>query len=435
MSNPEFKRNLWLSFSTHRLIGMPALLLLTFLAAALADQQNRVAESLFSASIALFIFIVWLWGARNANASIVDELRDKTWDQQRMSALDPWTMTWGKLFGSTSFNWYGGLMCLVVIAASGIAAGKPDVLPLMLTLCASGVLLHAALIALNLHTSQFEARIIQRGGMGWLAIIFVLMVLPGFTHGDHKSITWWGMDFDRTMFLLDTSLLFAACAIFAAWRVVCNALQVRTLPWAWPMFACILAVYFAGFMQDTSRIQPLWLTGLFVSVSMTYAALLTEPNTLLRWRKLRLLKERRDMRGWLEHMPLWPATLVLSFLFALLVWLTSQDVYAAYGSVDYLHPQQAFTLALMLLRDACILLFFAFAPNSKRAVAAAMLYLLVLNILLPFLAGVAGLHALRYFFLPFDAAYPPWSSVLVMAIHAAIAIGLVNWRLRTAEQQ
>jgi hypothetical protein len=435
MSNPEFKRNLWLSFSTHRLIGMPALLLLTFLAAALADQQNKVAESLFTASIALFIFIVWLWGARNANATIVDELRDKTWDQQRMSALDPWTMTWGKLFGSTSFNWYGGLMCLVVIAASGIAAGKPDVLPVMLTLCAFGVLLHAALIALNLHTSQFEARIIQRGGMGWLAIIFVLMVLPGFTYGNRKAIIWWGMDFDRTMFLLDTSLLFAACAIFAAWRVVCNALQVRTLPWAWPVFACILAVYFAGLMQDTSRIQPLWLTGLFVSVAMTYAALLTEPNTLLRWRKLRLLKERQDMRGWLEHLPLWPATLVLSFLFALLVLLTSQDVYTAYGSLDYLQPQHALTLALMLLRDACILLFFAFAPNSKRAVGAAMLYLLVLNILLPFLAGVAGLHALRYFFLPFDTAYVPWSSVLVMAIHAAIAIGLVNWRLRTAEQQ
>ncbi len=37
MSNPEFKRNLWLSFSKHRLIGMPSLLALTFLAIAFAD--------------------------------------------------------------------------------------------------------------------------------------------------------------------------------------------------------------------------------------------------------------------------------------------------------------------------------------------------------------------------------------------------------------
>ena len=181
MSNPEFKRNLWLSFSMHRLIGMPALLALTFLAITLADQQDKVADSLYTASVALFIFIVWLWGARNANATIVDELRDKTWDQQRMSALDPWTMTWGKLFGSTSFNWYGGMMCLVVVAFSGFGADKPDVIPTLLTLCAFGVLLHAALIALNLHTSQFESRIIQRGGMGWLVIIFVFLFMPAFS--------------------------------------------------------------------------------------------------------------------------------------------------------------------------------------------------------------------------------------------------------------
>jgi hypothetical protein len=434
MSNPEFKRNLWLSFSLHRLIGMPALLALTFLAITLADWQDKIAESLYVASISLFIFIVWLWGARNANAAIVDELRDKTWDQQRMSALDPWSMTWGKLFGSTSFNWYGGLMCLVIIAISGFGAGKPDVIVTLLTLSAVGVLLHAALIALNLHTSQFESRLIQRGGMGWLVIIFVFMFIPSFTYGDHKSIAWWGMQINHALFWLDTSLLFAACATFAAWRVINNALQVRTRPWAWPAFACILSVYLAGFLPGNSHIQPLWLTGLFVAISMTYAALLTEPNTLLRWRKLRLLQQRQDQRGWLEHLPLWPTTLMLSFLFAFLVVLTSHDMHSEYGRMDYLHPQHALTLALMLLRDACILLFFAFAPNSKRAVGAAMLYLLVLNMLLPFLAGVAGLDALRYFFLPFEASYDPWSSVLVMTIHTAIAISLVNWRLRNVEQ-
>ena len=101
MINPEFKRNLWLSFSTHRLIGMPAFLTLIFMTIALADFRSEIASSLYVSSISAFIFIVWLWGARNANSTIVDELRDKTWDQQRMSSLDPWTMTWGKLFCST----------------------------------------------------------------------------------------------------------------------------------------------------------------------------------------------------------------------------------------------------------------------------------------------------------------------------------------------
>jgi drug/metabolite transporter superfamily protein YnfA len=434
MSNPEFKRNLWLSFSTHRLIAMPALLALTFIAAALAEQQDMVADRLYSASNTLFIFIVWLWGARNANATIVDELRDKTWDQQRMSALDPWTMTWGKLFGSTSFNWYGGLMCLLVVAASGISSNQPDVLPSLLTLCAIGVLLHAALIALNLHTSQIEVRLIQRGGMGWLAIILVFMLISLFFTGSARHVSWWGTEVDHALFWLNSAMLFAACATFAAWRVVCNALQVRTLPWAWPAFACILAFYLAGFMHDSNRMQALLLTGLFVSGAMTYASLFSEPNTLLKWRKLELLLEKHDRRGWLEHLPLWPTTLALAFLFALLLPLASNDGQPGFARTDFMQPQHALTVALMLLRDACILLFFAFSPNSKRAAGATMLYLSVLNMLLPFLAGIAGLGSLRYFFLPFDAGYSAWSGTFVMSVHAAIAIALVNWRLRSSKE-
>lgn len=435
MSNPEFKRNLWLSFSRHRLIAMPSLLALTFLAIAFADSQDAIATNLYAAAIALFIFVVWLWGARNANSSIVDELREKTWDQQRMSALDPWTMTWGKLFGSTSFNWYGGLMCLSVIAVSGIAADKTNVMPTLLTLCAFGVMLHASLIALNLHTSQFESRIIQRGGLGWIMIILVFTFLPAFAIRPAGTITWWGLEASHAVFWLASSLLFAFCATFAAWRVMSNALQVRTLPWAWPALACIVSVYLAGFVPDIDSIQPLFVTGLFVSVTMSYIAMFTEPNNLLRWRKLRLLQEKEDWRGWLEHLPLWPTTLVLSFMFAFLIVLTSHNINAEQVQTNFLHPQHALTIALMLLRDTCVLLFFAFAPDSKRAVGAALLYLVVLNLLLPFLAGIAGLDLVRYFFLPFEGDYDPWSSVLVMTVHTGIAFGLVNWRLRNANQK
>ncbi len=441
MSNPEFKRNLWLSFSLHRLIGMPALLALTFVAISLADFDHEVAKNMYAVSVTLFIFIVWVWGVRNANASIVDEMRDKTWDQQRMSSLDPWTMTWGKLFGATAFNWYGGAMCLAVIALSGIAADKPHLLPTLLTLCAVGVLLHASLIALNLHTSQFETRLVQRGGVGWMGIFWVLLLVPSLItlllSGENNlnpHVVWWGMEVDTALFIMDSTLLLAVCATFAAWRVMCNALQVRTLPWAWPLLALILALYIAGYQRQENFMQPLLLSGLFVSVAMTYAALISEPNTLLRWRKLRLLQNREDWRGWLEYLPLWPTTLLLSFLFAVLIVLSNGNDYASDASITFMQPPLAFTVALMLLRDACVLLFFSFAPDSKRAIGTALLYLVVLNMLLPLLAGIAYLNSLRYFLLPFEAGHDPWSSVLIMTLHTAIAVALVNWRLRSAKQ-
>ena len=133
-------------------------------------------------------------------------------------------------------------------------------------------------------------------------------------------------------------------------------------------------------------------------------------------------------------MPLWPTTLVLTFLFAFLLMLGSQDTQATFDGIELSQPSYAITLALMLLRDACILLFFAFGPNSRRAVGAAALYLLLLDALLPFLARIAGLDTLRYFFLPFEGGEVPWGSALVMTVHVAIAIGLVNWRLRMSEE-
>lgn len=425
-SNPEFKRNLWLSFSRHRLIAMPALLGLIFLAIFLSSKGDEAASNIYQSAVTLFIFIVWLWGSRNANAAIVDEMRDKTWDQQRMSALSPWAMTWGKLFGATAFNWYGGILCLTVIAVTGVFAEKP-VLSIVPTLIAVGILLHASLITANLHASQIGSRIIQRGGFGWLVIVLALMVFPQFFFRVHDNypVIWWATPIDRETFLLDSALLFAVCATFAAWRVMCGALQVRTLPWAWPLFACILAAYLTGFSAaaDAHFFLP---GGLIIASGMSYFALFTEPTDLLVWRRLHLRQQARDWRGWLEHLPLWPTTLLLTFVFALLATIFPSDTKLGESLLSHTEP---FTLALMVLRDACIVLFFTFSPNAKRAIGAAVLYLAVIDMLLPFLTRAAGLDTVAYFFLPMDYKHASWNGLLVMSMHAAIAVGLVKWRL------
>lgn len=434
MSNPEFKRNLWLEFSPHRLIAMPAILALLFLATILTN-SSQSAANLHSASTTLFIFIVWLWGLRNANASIVDELRENTWDQQRMSALQPWDMTWGKLFGATAFNWYGGLICLLVAALTGFSYDEPDTLMNLLTLVATAVLLHAASITMNLHGSRIESRLLQRGGMGWV-LLFVLFMLISSTHRIWSGylINWWGMQIIHSQFLFSSSVLFAGCAVFAAWRTMCNALQVRTLPWAWPLFAVILGAYLTGFVSSYagSPAHSLFITTLLVAVIMTYAVLITEPTGLVVWRRLKLLAKTEDWRGWLEQVPLWPTTLAVAFISALLASVSANELQLP-GFADRILGMAPLTIALMLLRDACIFLFFAFSPNNKRAVGVALLYLVVINMLLPFLARVADLEGLSFFFLPISGDWAlmenPWKGVLIMAIHSAAAIGLLAWRL------
>ena len=105
MMNPELKRNLWLELSAHRLI----LGLVVIFAIAFAARAMLPSLALFG-----FVLIAVFWGARQAAAAVIEEARERTWDIQRMSSMDPWTMTWGKLLGSTSMAWYGGAICLVI---------------------------------------------------------------------------------------------------------------------------------------------------------------------------------------------------------------------------------------------------------------------------------------------------------------------------------
>ena len=121
--NPELRRNLWLEITTHRLLAMPVVLGLAFLALAAIDKPNA-AEHVGWLGLGGFVVLTMFWGARLAGNSIIDEITDKTWDWQRLSTLAPWTMTWGKLFGATVFAWYGGLTCLGVFLATPMAA-KP----------------------------------------------------------------------------------------------------------------------------------------------------------------------------------------------------------------------------------------------------------------------------------------------------------------------
>lgn len=440
MKNPEFKRNLWLSFTRHRLIAMPVLLGLVFLALAFDsnDRAIAVAGHIYTAALTLFVFIVWLWGARNANQSIVDELHDKTWDQQRMSALGPWDMTWGKLLGSTAYNWYGGAICLLVAIPAAVISENPDWLLDIGVLIAGALLLHGGLIALNTYSSQYEARLIQRGGLGWIAIIFTIVFLQAgisqFIYG--QIFMWWGLEFPIRIFMLLSVLLFGSCAVFAAWRVLSNALQVRTVPWAWPLFALILTGYASGFANPVPA-EPVWyvcIVGLVVSMAMSYATLFTEPMQLPGWNRLRIRLERGDWRGLLQNLPLWPTTLLLAICFALAASMPALQP-AGVRFSDSVVFGMPLTFALMAIRDAAIVMFFSFSPKARRAPAVALLYLFVLDGLLPFLFGKAGLHPVAFLFLPFGDDYGTAAPALTMGTHAAIAIGLVVWRLKRVHQK
>ena len=77
------------------------------------------------------MFFVVLWGTRSAALSVVGEIRERTWDSQKLSSIGPSQMVWGKLFGATFANWFGGALCLpFILGPNGCSHGRAPASPM-----------------------------------------------------------------------------------------------------------------------------------------------------------------------------------------------------------------------------------------------------------------------------------------------------------------
>ena len=125
--NPEFQRYLWLEASPRRLAWAGVVLLLIYGATVMATRTNPYGPLpvLGGVGAAVFVACAMIWASRAAATSVLSEIADRTWDFQRLSALDPWAMTWGKLAGSASLAWLCGLTGLLLSVVAGLSRGSP----------------------------------------------------------------------------------------------------------------------------------------------------------------------------------------------------------------------------------------------------------------------------------------------------------------------
>ena len=118
--NPEFQRNIWLELTPHRLLAAPVFLAAVFGLIALVSGDD-VLGPLSHAAWWIAAATGVLWGARLAADAVLGEVHAGTWDQQRLSSIRPWAMTWGKPLCAPVFTWYVAAPCLVLVAAGGSA--------------------------------------------------------------------------------------------------------------------------------------------------------------------------------------------------------------------------------------------------------------------------------------------------------------------------
>jgi hypothetical protein len=410
---------------------MPAVLLLTFVLFA-AGEGEKWPASLFTTAMVLLGLLAFVWGGWRAAHCVSEELRARTWDLQRLSALEPWTMTWGKLFGATVFAWYGAAICaLVAVVAVKAGATRLPIGWVLLMLGAAALALHGAAMAASIQSTRRDSRIANVIAFFWILWAgSLLAIVPFQDEGGALTTDWFGWTLSTLPFYALSAAAFAAWGVLGAWREMSRALQVRTLPWAWPAFALFLAAYLAGLMYRPPQLgadKAIVLAGLLVSISLTYYALFADPTTAMAIRRMLTHAGRGEWRRLLEEMPLWPATLALAAAFA------AASPFVAYDApIEGLRRIASFAPAAFVLlaaRDAGILVYFSLARKPRRVEAATLVYLILLSWILPGILVLMGLGDLASFVMPLGSLDGP-RSALVMGVHAAIAWGLVVLRWR-----
>jgi hypothetical protein len=457
--NPEFQRNLWLQLSPQRLIAAPVVIGLA-LALALLGDVPRV--DIAEAAGWFFYLLVAFWGTRRAADSVAEEVVGGTWDAQRMSALGAWAMSWGKLLGSTIYVWYCAAICLVVYLY-GLAPGRPTA-GLAADLSAASILVDLAVMVGTGLLGQAVAMaaclaILGRSAQGrrlpvtasQLIGLTVVVLVPFGEYVDpvvaaQMDVTWYGMPAQTPVFALASLAAFLAWALIGVYRLMRIELQFRSYPFVWLLLVLFLMLYAEGFLYDTLRDPDVpvfaWLlVPAMIAAALTYLVLFLQPKDIVRYRWLAASAASGDLRRALALMPLWLPTFAITV--ALVVALIAVDIGSTYrlpGRIENL-PEfadlreggWAMALAglLFMARDIALVLYLNFNKRRRRADVAAFIYLVVLYLPLPALAGVLEGDLLLPLFLPTPGA-SPLMAILPPLIQAAAMLALLGARMAAA---
>jgi uncharacterized protein YjbI with pentapeptide repeats len=471
--NPELLRNLWLEFSIRRLIAMPLVLGLIFAAPLLRDDaQRNMMESRRPAasSVVLFEspfpdrgtsivgmtagpmlqggteslpdriaflvtigFLLFVWGTRVAADSLLAEVAGRTWDAQRASAVGPWAMTVGKLFGGTAYTWYGALFCLLFWADGGFFRPATVVSIVIAAIWAQALSLFSALLLLRRAPDRSRFRVTLSQAV--TLVVAGILIFATTRHSD--LLHWYSLEIPTDIFVPSSLALAAGWSVVGVCQLMRGELQVETRPWTWIGFLLTLSIYVGGFASQPYLIlsqgwasaslalpaRSLVLSGLTMSILALISALMAPPRLLtLR----RLVSNGPSLRPRWTYSPAWTWPLVLAgVLIALAALLrgTGAGMSLLGGSLDGPATLAAASFFLFVLRDIGILHVLALNPASRRGVMAAVVVIAVSYLVLPNLASAIHADDLAPLFRPTPLASP------ALALGAPLIEAAIAWAL------
>jgi hypothetical protein len=409
---------------------MPVILAGLFFLAYESD-GGRLRDATATVALGVFAALTWLWGAHLASESVLAEVRGRTWDWQRMSALRPWTLAWGKLVGATAYPWYGGALCLGVYA---LAQPKSDVSKgwVAALFVVGGILAQAGALLAALHAAS-RGRLLGRAQSGAYLVFGFFGLYPILMGAmSAKRLEWYGLATSTLEFAVCSLVAFSAFAVAGVWVRIRRELRVRTLPVVWPAFVLFLMVWTGGF-PDTGahpRAAGALLAAFGVAVLLAWGAAIADRKDPVALRRLARAVTERRWRRCAEELPPWLVALPLVVAAWAPLFVRPQLLEGLAGDHELRWTITA--VVLFLLRDFALLVYLNLGARPKRADLFALVVFLVGYLLVPLVLSAGGAKPLAALFFP-DPERGPLSAMGAL-FQVVVAGRLLATRWRAQER-
>lgn len=441
--NPELERLLWLEASGRRLLWAAVALAAIYGATLLLVGESPLpkVQAFGAAGAVVFGACAFLWAPRAAANAVLEEVRERTWDFQRQSALGAWELTFGKLAGATALPWACAASGVVALAPAAVARNGWSGGALSIGwLIAAAVLVQAFSLLITLlaiRRARISGRATASGGvLGGLVLGGFLLWTAGSTdsfrngaglewlrllQADEGLAAWWGLITPAPALRLAAVLVLACLAGAGAWRAMRLELQMRTVPLVWPVFLCVVALLAGGAPYLAEGLgSSLQAGGLALCLS-AYAAAFAEPLDHARLR--RLLAARSPQALWAET----PAS-VLSILAAGLLMAAG---FAALPPGAVFWGWQGLALVGFVARDVAVVFWRRLAAPGEGDLSA-LIVVGLLHVLGAALGPVLSAFQGEALFAPRLEA--PILSLASGLVQTAVALWLCARELRTVRR-
>ena len=448
MRNPELQRLAWLHLRPGNIafLAVPVLLVLVvglevegyFMVFERSDASAMWLNLLCTGLAGLLLCVIAPYAVAG---TVISEIRWRTWDWQRLSALDAWNLTWGKLVGGSARCWIAAMTPLALGFGATIVASGGSPLPITMV-----VVIGVFAQALSLVASLIMVRL-GNARRGEAALCAVVGILGGATIASRlgdwtQSVNIQGLNVVPGEWIALLAMAVSAGLVVAgAWRLTQAELRVPAGNGVWLAILLWVALLATG-LPDR---EVLVTTGgryifgaIHLMVLALVAALLTPMDTVT----VRRTRDRLTLRSIGTPEPWLLAALATAVLLAVFLVVTvAMPGRTRQVPFNWVPP---LTLAALLVRDLAIIHFFKLRADAPKGAGAGMLAIFVVWTIVP---SVLGYSAASYsppanLALMTGAATNPLmrfklgagiTPLVLAGLQAGFMVWLVGWQLRQAE--